>query len=293
MNAVGGSTTEAWIDHATLANGFPQLLDDWADRHLLVMDWVTARLRKHTERSTHPQPRHPYAPSYLYETGIEPLEKFPISGVIWYQGESNAHNIEVHERLFPLLVKSWRSYFGAPLPFYYVQLSSINRPSWPHFRDSQRRMQRPSEGLEMIVSSDYGDPKDVHPRQKEPLGHRLALLALYNDYGYRSLEARSPEVARITRQGGELFLSFVHTSALRTSDGQPLRGFELLTEDGLVHPVEARVQGAELRLTVPTQLQGSRLTVRYAWRPYTDANLVGRTVLPVSTFSLSEDYVRP
>lgn len=115
MNAVGGSTTEAWIDHATLANGFPQLLDDWADRHLLVMDWVTARLRKNTERSTHPQPRHPYAPSYLYETGIEPLEKFPISGVIWYQGESNAHNIEVHERLFPLLVHSCRARCGCDM----------------------------------------------------------------------------------------------------------------------------------------------------------------------------------
>ena len=115
MNAVGGSTTEAWIDHATLANGFPQLLDDWADRHLLVMDWVTARLRKNTERSTHPQPRHPSAPSYLYETGIEPLEKFPISGVIWYQGESNAHNIEVHERLFPLLVHSCRARCGCDM----------------------------------------------------------------------------------------------------------------------------------------------------------------------------------
>lgn len=292
VNAVGGAPTEAWIDRASLEEELPGLLRRWRSNDF-IMPWVRQRASENVKLKDSLLTRHPYAPHYLFDTGIRPLEHYALRGVLWYQGESNAHNIEVHERLFPLLVKSWRSYFGAPLPFYYVQLSSINRPSWPHFRDSQRRMQRPSEGLEMIVSSDHGDPKDVHPRQKQPLGHRLALLALYNDYGYRSLEARSPEVARITRQGGELFLSFVHTSALRTSDGQPLRGFELLTEDGLVHPVEARVQGAEVRLTVPTQLQGGRLTVRYAWRPYTDANLVGRTGLPVSTFSLSEGYVRP
>src|SRR3712207_9189352 len=75
----------------------------------------------------------------MFEAGILPLAGYAIKGVAWYQGESNAHNIELHERLFKLLQKSWRTFFKQPnLPFYTVQLSSLNRPSWPQFRNSQR-----------------------------------------------------------------------------------------------------------------------------------------------------------
>lgn len=289
VNAIGGAPTEAWIDRASLEQQLPALLRHWRSNDF-VMPWVRQRASQNLKLQDTPLARHPYAPHYLFDTGIRPLAHYPLRGILWYQGESNAHNIEVHEQLFPMLVGSWRSYFGSALPFYYVQLSSINRPSWPHFRDSQRRMQRPDQGLEMIVSSDHGLPNDVHPKVKQPLGHRLALLALHNDYGYRSLEARSPEVQRVQRQGTELFLSFAHTQGLRSSDGAALRGFELLTDEGLSYPVEARVQGAELRISIPQSLQAKRLTVRYAWRPYTDANLVGQTGLPVSTFALPEGY---
>lgn len=82
-------------------------------------------------KSANKQQRHPYEPCYLYESGIQPLEKFPIRGIIWYQGESNAHNVEAHEKLFHLLTKNWRENWAEELPFYYVQLSSIDRPSWP------------------------------------------------------------------------------------------------------------------------------------------------------------------
>ena len=92
------------------------------------------------------------------------MEQYPIRGVIWYQGESNAHNWEAHEKLFKLLVNSWRKNWNdACLPFYYVQLSSLNRPSWPWFRDSQRRMLNEISHIGMAVSSDHGDSLDVHP----------------------------------------------------------------------------------------------------------------------------------
>ena len=95
------------------------------------------------------------------------MEHPAFAGVIWYQGESNAHNFEAHERLFPMLVDSWRSWFGNPeLPFYYVQLSSLERPSWPWFRDSQRRLLESRPNLGMAVTSDLGDPSDVHYKDK-------------------------------------------------------------------------------------------------------------------------------
>ena len=101
----------------------------------------------------------------LFEAGILPLAQFPIKGVIWYQGESNAHNKDAHSKLFPLLVKSWRTEFNNPqMPFYYVQLSSINRPSWGWFRDSQRRLMKVVPHSGMAVSYDYGHPSDVHPK---------------------------------------------------------------------------------------------------------------------------------
>ena len=97
-----------------------------------------------------PLQRHPYEPAYLFEAAIAPLGHLPVKGVLWYQGESNAHDLELHEQLFRLLEQSWRRHFARrwscefqkkpDLPFYVVQLSSLSRPSWPAFRDSQRRL---------------------------------------------------------------------------------------------------------------------------------------------------------
>lgn len=107
LNAIGGSGTEAWIDRKTLEFDFTDILYDWTQNDF-IQDWVRGRAMLNTKKSTNKLQRHPYEPCYLYETGIEPLQQYPIKGVIWYQGESNAQNIETHERLFPLLVSSWR-----------------------------------------------------------------------------------------------------------------------------------------------------------------------------------------
>ena len=287
VNAIGGSPTEAWIDRATLEQELPAILRQWR-RNDFIMPWVRERAGQNLQARDTPLARHPYAPTYLYDTGIRPLSSYTFRGAIWYQGESNAHNIEAHEQLFPLLVKSWRKTFGATLPFYYVQLSSINRPSWPAFRDSQRRLARPHRGIDMVVSMDHGDKTDVHPTIKYPIGHRLALLALSGQYGYLTLEARSPELLSVSWQQAQVLeLTFAGTSELRTSDAKELRGFEVLTYDGKTHPLTGSLQGATVTLQLPATLQGKDLwRLRYAWRPYTDANLTGATGLPVSTFTI-------
>ena len=286
INAVGGSPTEAWIDRATLEMKLPAILRHWRTNDF-IMPWVRERAGQNLEARSTPLARHPYAPTYLYDTGIRPLKDFAIRGALWYQGESNAHNVEAHEQLFPLLIESWRKTFGATLPFYYVQLSSLNRPSWPAFRDSQRRLARPAEGVEMVVSLDHGLKTDVHPRVKYPIGHRLALLALSRQYGYSSLEARSPELQRLTLQPHALQLSFSGTSQLRASDGADLRGFELVTAEGKTYPLTGTIQGQTVTLRLPASLPRQALwLLRYAYRPYSDANLTGATGLPVGTFSI-------
>ena len=107
LNAIGGSPAEAWIDRKTLEFEFPDILYDWKQNNF-IQDWARERAALNIRKSTNKQQRHPYEPCYLYESGIQPLEKFPIRGIIWYQGESNAHNMEAHEKLFHLLTKNWR-----------------------------------------------------------------------------------------------------------------------------------------------------------------------------------------
>lgn len=279
-NALGGSTTESWIDRHRLEDHIPAILRHWRDGDY-GQPWARQRayenisLRKHDKSQ-----RHPYDPTYLYDAAIRPLGHYPIQGVIWYQGESNAHNVELHERLFPLLVDSWRAYWERPeLPFYFVQLSSIQRPSWAHFRDSQRMLSQTIPHVWMAISSDHGDPRDVHPRAKEPVAHRLALQALRHSYG-RVLRSEGPKCVGVRTSDTTLYVHF--DDELQTSDGQPVRGFEVAAADGLFAPVQARIEGQTI---VIPRARGEVRRVRYAYRPYTDANLIGSTDLPVSTFT--------
>ena len=288
-NAVGGSTAESWIDRETLETRYPAILRDWLHNDL-IMEWARGRAEKNlanrpasVEGYGIVPARHPYEPCYNFEAGILPLDHFPITGVIWYQGESNAERVEVHEELFPLLVDSWRNYFS-DVPFYYVQLSSLNRPSWPIFRDSQRRLLDSRPGLGMAVTSDLGDPADVHYRQKKPVGERLALQALEKHYGH-AVKADGPLAREAARVGQDIFIDFYPQEALRSADGGPIVGFEVQdAADGLFHPVSAEVTGGLVRLDCAA-IRAPK-AVRYAWQPYTRANLVNATGLPASTFRL-------
>ena len=281
-NAVGGSPTEAWIDRTTLEYEFPEILRDWT-RNDFIQDWVRGRAEQNMGQGHASLQRHPYQPCYLYESSISPLCELPISGIIWYQGESNAHNKDAHERLFPLLVKSWRRAWHSPdLPFYYVQLSSLNRPSWPWFRDSQRRLLADLPHSGMAVSSDLGDSLDVHFHTKRPLGHRLAALALHNDYGFKSVIPCGPLFRSVNFKGSEAWVSFDYADGLRTSDDQPPRTFEIAEHEGQFHPATAQIVGDQVRLTAKG-VKHPRF-VRYAWQPFTRANLINGANLPASTF---------
>ena len=280
-NAVGGAPTEAWVDRNSLETSFPNILRSWLQNDF-IQDWVRGRAAKNLTNDQTKLGRHPYEPCYLYESGILPLQQYPIKGVIWYQGESNAHNKDAHAKLFSLLVDGWRQNWNNPdMPFYFVQLSSLNRPSWPWFRDSQLRLMKEISNTGMAVSSDHGDSLDVHPRSKQPVGERLARWALAKTYG-QDITPSGPVFSSVTRQADALIVSFLYADSLQTSDGKAPSCFEIAEEDGLFQPATATIEGNTVRLTSPT-IKHPRY-VRYAWQPFTRANLVNADHLPASTF---------
>ena len=281
-NAVGGSPTEAWIDRRTLEYEFPRILNNWRENDF-IMDWVRQRAGENIAKATDKLQRHPYEPAYLFEAGILPLAKYPIKGVIWYQGESNAHNKEAHSKLFPLLVKSWRTEFNNPqMPFYYVQLSSINRPSWGWFRESQRRLMKVVPHSGMAVSYDYGHPTDVHPKNKQPIGERLAQWALADTYGRKVLPS-GPLFRSATFNGKVAMVAFDYARGMHPADGKTLRGFELSDGNGIFYPATAEVVGEAIKVT--SEEVSNPKAVRYGFSPVTDGNLVNEANLPASTFT--------
>lgn len=285
-NAIGGSPTESWIDVNTLEAEVPEILINHLNNDYL-QKWVQRRIRENLGEHAQDS-RHPYEPSYLFSAGIRPLKGFPIAGTIWYQGESNAHNTQLHEQLFPLLVDSWRREFGnAEMPFYFAQLSSIARPSWPEFRDSQRRLAEAIPYVGMAVTSDVGDSLDVHPRQKAPVGNRLARLALHRTYGYENVEDCGPTLVGAVSDGSEMVLTFDHADGMTTSDGSNVRTFEVAEYEGVYYPAEAKIIGN--KIVVKNMNVKNPRYVRYAWQPFTRANLVNGAGLPASTFKAEAD----
>ncbi|MDE5678188.1 GDSL-type esterase/lipase family protein [Phocaeicola sp.] len=281
-NAIGGSPTEAWVDRRTLEYCFPAILRNWKQNDF-IQDWVRGRAALNIKKTACILQRHPYEPCYLYESGIRPLEQFPIRGVIWYQGESNAHNREAHEKLFKLLVDSWRKNWGdEELPFYFVQLSGMDRPSWTWFRDSQRKLMMEIPYTGMAVCSDKGDSLDVHPKQKKEVGERLAAWALNKTYGYKHITPSGPLYKSVSFHKGAAYVSFDYAEGLSSSDGMPVRTFEVAGEDGVFYPAQALIENGKMKVW-NDQVNDPRI-VRYGWQPFTRANLVNSAGLPASTF---------
>ena len=307
-NAVGGTPTEAWVDRPVLEQRFSQIFRNWRGNDF-VMDWVRGRAAKNV--ALRPEARHPYHPAYCYEAGMHPLEGYTFKGVAWYQGESNAHNATTYAQLLRLLEESWTQRFtqtaqatarvsegldsltpalrvqqltfARQRPFYLVQLSSIERPSWAWFRETQRSLAQELH-LPLIVTSDKGLRHDVHPPYKAEVGERLARAVLHNDYGFAQ-SPLSPEVTAAHRAGSSVWLTLAAPMRLTTSDKLPMRTFEMAGVDERFYPAVAEVTaGGQIVLSssaVPTPRY-----VRYGWQPFSEGNVVSSQGLPLSTFRL-------
>lgn len=284
--SVGGSGAESWISRRTIEDD-PQLVDmlvKWRDSDFIML-WCRERAAENLAAAKNPLQQHPYEPSYNFEAGIAPILHLPIKGVIWYQGESNTENLELYEHLFPALVRDWRQRWGRDLPFYFVQLSGLNRPSWPRFRDAQRRLAETIPNSGMVVSSDLGEEDEVHYHRKRAIGERLADLALERLYRIAGVHGESPVGFKASRSGKELRIQFKNNDGrLQTSDGLAARGFELRDGKGNWHPVAAQIEGNTV--VVKESAFDDVDAVAYAWQPFPHANLVNSYGLPASTFLL-------
>jgi sialate O-acetylesterase len=230
---------------------------------------------------------HAYKPGFAYASGIVPLLSFPIKGVLWYQGESNsleAARVNEYKALMHLLITSYREgWHQQRLPFYWVQLSSIDTPYyhseyWPQFRDLQRQLVQEIKGGGMAVCSDLGFKKDVHPTNKKDIGERLARWALAQDYGV-SLVPSGPLPVKAKYSNGKVIISFTYVSdSLTTADAKALRGFSL---DGKTE-INAVISKGNINIPAKDKPQ----FVYYGWKPFTDANLVNADRLPASTFKI-------
>lgn len=283
QNAVGGSGIETWIDVDKLRGVMPELLNDWS-RNDYVQPWARGRAILNMG-GDQPRLRHPYEPSYLFSTAISPLDHYPLRGVIWYQGESNEHNIEIHEALFPTFVANIREYFGQPdLPFNFVQLSALSRPSWGEFRNMQRVLRDRVGNVGMAVSMDCGDSLDVHPRQKAPVGDRLARLALARTYRH-DVESQGPEPLIASSRDGAVWLTM--SEQPKSLDGRPLRHFEIASATEPFRTARAEIIGNKIK--VYNMNVKNPTVVRYAWESFVRPNLVSEAGLPAPTFEIEAE----
>jgi len=284
--AVGGSPQISWLDRYTLQTDpllENALKSDWRVSDFL-MGWCRERANKNLQNTTFRQQRHPYQPCYNYDAGVQHIIQFPIKGVVWYQGESDADNPELYAKEFPLFVKSWREKWGYVFPFYYVQLSGLDRASWAHFRDVQRQLLNDVPNSGMVVTSDLGDSLNVHYTNKKPVGLRLADMALHNTYHQNDIVPNGPMVKSVIEKNNTIEISFSENGGLKASDGKALRGFELENQFGVFIPVQAAIKNNEVHIVIPKNVKVKKVV--YAWKGFPRANLVNGANLPASTFMM-------
>ena len=299
--AVGGTPTEAWIPAEALQSD-PDLkglvAGNWLDNERLgefcrtrgAQNLLAAIQAGERIPGDEFGPNHSFKPSFMWDAGIEPLIPYAIRGAIWYQGESNAETparVHEHGQLFPLLINQWRARWGqGDFPFLYVQLPALNRPEWPWFRDGQRRVLSQLKDVGMATTIDTGHPSNVHPTLKKPVGERLAKWALGTTYGKSTLYS-GPLVDVAEFEGDSVVLGFEHIGdGLKSSDGKPLRYFEVCGKDGVFYPATAKIIGKGT-VAVSSANVPEPVDARYAWLPYPDppVNLFNSADLPASPFS--------
>jgi sialate O-acetylesterase len=231
-------------------------------------------------------------PTLLFNAMLNPLLPARIAGVIWYQGESNAGRAHQYRTAFPLMINDWRKHWNeGDFPFYFVQLASFKAENgtsekgstWAELREAQTMtLSLPHTG--MAVTTDIGEANDIHPRNKQDVGKRLAVWALKNDYG-KKLVCAGPSFKSMTVEGNKLRISFNDTgSGLMTKDKYGyLKGFEVAGDDKKFHYAKASIEGSDV-IVVCDQVN-SPVAVRFAWADNPeDANLFNKDGFPAVPF---------
>lgn len=258
VSALGGTDIQTWISEEGIAS---------------VESLVT------TDRQTS---------SIYYNNAIAPVAGYTLKGFVWYQGENNARitNSEVfkYEQFQTALIHDWRNKFADDsLPFYITQLPNMIRessPVWQYLREQQLFAATHVTNTGMAVTIDVGDPLDIHPHNKAPVGHRLALLALDNTYG-KEVVSSGPVFMGAEFEGEKVILHF-DTEDLVLNDDKLYSGFVICGEDKVFYHAKAQVSGSDIILS--NENVNKPIAARYAFANNPYVTLFNSEGLPASPF---------
>lgn len=273
QSAVGGTPAQAWTRREALEQD--PLLKTYLDR------WPEVKA-KHEANKT-PRPTH--EPAVLWNGMIAPLTPYTIRGVLWYQGETNGSLADafLYRRLFSTMITDWRDQWRQGIfPFYFVQLANYDAGAgadWPTLRESQTRALHLRDTA-MAVTIDVGESKDIHPKDKQSVGERLARIARALSYG-EQVEFSGPLYRSVTVEGNRLRVWFDHAKGLAARSGQPT-GFLISGADKKFRSAQAQIEGNTVVVSAPGV--DDPVAVRYCWANDPVCNLINGEGLPASPF---------
>jgi sialate O-acetylesterase len=217
----------------------------------------------------------------LFNAMIAPLIPYGIKGAIWYQGESNRTESQLYQTLFPAMIRDWRSRWKlGNFPFLFVQVAPY-KDMPPEIRESQLISYQRVPNTSMVVTTDCGDCKDIHPVNKQPVGNRLSLGARALAYGEK-IEHMGPVQTSVKRIGNKIVLGFDHAAkGLQKNDA--LKGFEISSGGDAYLPANAKVKGKTV-VVWSDELKEAPVSVRYGWSNCMDVNLFNKEALPAAPF---------
>ena len=226
-------------------------------------------------------------PTVLFNAMVKPWTAFPIKGVIWYQGEANVGRSEQYGDLFPALITDWRRQWRSDFPFYFVQLANFMESKkiqpdseWAALREAQTKALKLDQ-VGMAVTIDIGLADDIHPKNKQEVGRRLALVALAGSYG-KNVSGSAPVFRNYRIKGDKMELDFGQKQDGFQIKGTTLKGFTIAGPDRVFYPAEAMVHDGKIILS-STEVPAP-LAARYGWADNPDCNLYGENGLPVAPF---------
>jgi sialate O-acetylesterase len=296
----GGTPAEAWTSlGAFSANAsFMPILAAYSKMADAEPAWLIERARqdRETEAAKAAGKEVPYfpwhaelkswAPAGDYNGMIAPLTRFPIRGVIWYQGESNTDPVRapLYESSLATLIQDWRQQWGeGDFPFLIVQIANFKTEPdamWPEVREAQRKVLA-LRNTGLAVTIDIGDPVNIHPTNKQEVGHRLALAARAIAHSEK-IEYSGPLYRQVTHEDHSLRVWFDHAASGLVAEGGVLKGFEIAGPDRHFVPADAYTDGATV--VVSSAQVPSPEYVRYDWASSPEGNLYNKDVLPASPF---------
>jgi len=286
QNAWGGMPVESFMsEEAIKAN---------PDFHVLLekREASTTREVKGPSGQVRP-PNGPQWATNIYNRMVYPVLPYAIKGVIWYQGESNAPRAEQYRKLFPAMIRDWRKQWKqGDFPFLFVQLANYGngKPNptepadsqWAELREAQTLALTAVPNTAMAVIIDIGENKDIHPKNKQDVGKRLALGAQKLAYRKYDIAYSGPIYRDMKVEGNRVRIRFDHANGLKTKDGAAPKGFAVAGDDKKFVWADAKIDGNDV--IVWSDQVKKPVAVRYGWADDPTVSLYNAAGLPASPF---------